>query len=59
MDGDSGKYARLPEGVWPFCKKCFNELNPLYADVQTIIDRYDRVKQVLVHSSCNWHVKER
>lgn len=59
---EPGRYpwggARLPEGVWPLCKKCFDEVDPAYADVQTIVNRYHVIKQVLVHPWCNWHVKD-
>lgn len=59
MDGDSGKYERLPEGDWPWCPRCWCEIHPKFADVQTIVNLEHQIVQILVHSSCNWYVRER
>lgn len=51
--------ARLPEGDWPCCSKCFQEVDPAYADVQTIVSIFTtQIMQILVHPWCNWYVKE-
>lgn len=53
-----GYGARLPQGVWPWCPVCWDEVDPQYADIQTIVNKLDRITQILVHPWCNWYKKE-
>jgi hypothetical protein len=48
-------FARLPEGDWPWCPCCWDEVDPTHADVQTICNKLNVITQILVHPWCNWY----